>query len=348
MTFNADIAPILFEHCGSCHRPGQQAPFSLLEYQAVRSHARLIATVTGRRLMPPWLPERDHGKFLNERRLSDAQIRAIQQWVDQGAIEGDPLNKPPIPEWPEGWQLGQPDLILTLPQPYTLRPDGTDVFRNFVIPMPVSSTRYVRAIEFHPDNPRVLHHATVGIDPSRSSRQLARDDPEPGFSAMSENQVKVFGWSPGKAPFMEPADRAWLLEGGSDLILEMHMLPTGKPEVIQPTIGLFFTTTPPARVPLLIKLESETIDIPPRETRLCSDRHLRPAGGRGSPERLSARALPGKGRERVRHTSRRHSQVADLDQGLGLQVAGSISLRGASVPSERNDPDDALHVRQLG
>jgi tetratricopeptide (TPR) repeat protein len=213
--------------------------------------------------MPPWLPERDHGEFLNERRLSDEQIRVIQQWVDQGAIEGDPLNKPPVPKWPEGWQLGQPDLILKLPQPYTLRPDGTDVFRNFVIPMPVSSTRYVRAIEFHPDNPRILHHATVGIDPSRSSRQLARDDPEPGFSAMSENQVKVFGWSPGKAPFMEPVDRAWPLEGGGDLILEMHMLPTGKPEVIQPTIGLFFTATPPSRVPLLIKLESETIDIPP-------------------------------------------------------------------------------------
>jgi Flp pilus assembly protein TadD len=212
--------------------------------------------------MPPWLPERDHGEFLNERRLSDEQIRAIQQWVDHGAIEGDPLDKPPVPKWPEGWQLGQPDLILKLPQPYTLRPDGTDVFRNFVIPMPPSPMRYVRAVEFHPDNPRILHHATIGIDPSRLSRQLERDDPEPGFAEMSQNQVKVFGWSPGKAPFMEPVDRAWPLEGGSDMILEMHLLPTGKPEVIQPTIGLFLTTTPPSRVPLLVKLESETIDIP--------------------------------------------------------------------------------------
>src|ERR1700674_3032372 len=262
LTFNADIAPILFEHCGSCHRPGQQAPFSLLEYEGVRSHARLIATVTGRRLMPPWLPERDHGEFLNERRLSDEQILAIQRWVAQGAIEGDPLNKPPVPKWPEGWQLGQPDLILKLPQPYTLRPDGTDVFRNFVIPMPPSPSRYVRAVEFHPDNPRILHHAAIGIDPSRLGRKLDRDDPEPGFAAMAEDEVKVFGWSPGKAPFMEPADRAWTLERGSDLVLQLHMLPTGKPEVIQPSVGLFFSSTPPTHEPLQIKLESKAIDIP--------------------------------------------------------------------------------------
>ena len=186
-------------------------------------------------------------------------------WI-RVAVEGDPASKPPIPTWPEGWQLGQPDLIVKLPRPYTLRPGGTDVFRNFVIPLPPSATRYVRAVEFHPDNPRVLHHAAIGIEPGRLSRQLEKDGQEPGFAEMSEDELKVFGWSPGKAPFMEPADRAWLLEGGSDLILEMHMLPTGKPEVIQPTIGLFFTNAPPSRVPLLVKLESKTIDIPAGES----------------------------------------------------------------------------------
>ncbi len=264
VTFNQDIAPIVYGHCGSCHRPGQQAPFSLLEYQAVHNRAKLIAAVTRSRSMPPWLPERGYGHFVNEneRRLTDEQILTIQQWVDQGALEGSPVDKPPVPTWPEGWQLGVPDLILELPQPYTLRPDGTDVFRNFVIPMPPSPSRYVRAVEFHPDNPRILHHAAIGIDPARLGRKLDRADPEPGFAAMAEDAVKVFGWSPGKAPFMEPADRAWLLEGGSDLILEMHMLPTGKPEITQPTIGLFFTSVPPVHVPLLVKLESKTIDIP--------------------------------------------------------------------------------------
>jgi Flp pilus assembly protein TadD len=266
VTFNQDIAPILFVHCGPCHRPGQQAPFSLLDYRTVRSHAQLIVSATRARLMPPWLPEPGHGEFMNERRLTDTQIRTIQRWVDQGAVEGDPGSKPPIPTWPEGWQLGQPDLIVKLPTPYTLRPDGTDVFRNFVIPMPPSATRYVRAVEFRPDNPRILHHAALGVEPARLSRQLEKDAQEPGFAAMPDDEVKVFGWSPGKAPFMESADRAWLLEGGSDLILEMHMLPTGKPEVIQPTIGLFFTDTPPSQAPLLVKLESKIIDMPAGES----------------------------------------------------------------------------------
>lgn len=264
LTFNKDVAPIVFEHCGSCHRPGQGAPFSLLDFDGVRQHAGLIAAVTRSRAMPPWLPESGYGRFVHEdeRRLSEQQIEAIQQWVDEGALEGNPTDKPPVPKWPDGWQLGTPDLILELPQPYTLPPDGRDVFRSFVIQMPPSPTRYVRAVEFHPGNPRILHHATVGVDSSRVSRQLDRDDPEAGFATMSENVVKVFGWSPGKAPFMEPADQAWLLESGSDLVLEMHMLPTGRPEVIQPTIGLFFAPSRPSRVPLLVKLESKTIDIP--------------------------------------------------------------------------------------
>jgi Flp pilus assembly protein TadD len=264
LTFYKDVAPIIFEHCGTCHRPGQAAPFSLLDFDGVRQHAQLIAAVTRSRAMPPWLPERGYGRFADEdeRRLSEQQIRTIQQWADHGAPAGNVADRPPIPKLSDGWQLGTPDLIVDLPQPYAVPPDSRDVFRNFVIPIPPSPRRYVRAVEFHPGNPRILHHATVAVDASRVSRQLDRDDPAIGFATMSENAVKVYGWSPGKAPFMGPADRAWPLESGSDLVLEMHMLPTGRLEMIQPTIGLFFAPSPPSRVPLLIKLESKTIDIP--------------------------------------------------------------------------------------
>ena len=185
---------------------------------------------------------------------------------------------PPAPKFPEGWQLGEPDLVVKLPQPYTLSAGGTDVFRNFLLPAPIAGTRFVRAIEFRPDNPRVLHHAAIGIDASRSSRQLDRQDKEPGFAAMPDGERKVFGWSPGKAPFMEPPDRSWALDAGSDLILEMHMLPTGKPEVIQPTVGLFFAATPPSRFPALVKLESKTIDIPAGQPDyLVTDSYVLPA-----------------------------------------------------------------------
>ena len=262
LTFNKDIAPILLEHCAPCHRQGQPTPLQLIEYQEVRRHARQIAAVTKSQLMPPWPPERGYGEFTNERTLRDEQIEMIQRWVGEGAIEGDPADKPEIPGWPEGWQLGEPDLILRMPEPYTVQADGTDVFRNFVIPVPLSETRYVRGVEFRPDNQRVLHHASVGIDLTRSARRMDRDDPEPGFSAMTDDVDNVFGWTPGKTPVLEPDDWAWPLEKGSDVVIQLHMLPTGRAEVIQPSVGLFFTDTPPSHAPLLLKLESKTIDIP--------------------------------------------------------------------------------------
>jgi Tfp pilus assembly protein PilF len=304
LTFNKDIAPILFEHCGSCHRPGEPAetteapdeiasakvvtsdqwciagaPFSLIEYRDVRVHASQVASAAGRRTMPPWLPEPGYGEFINTRRLRDDQVEMIQRWIDQGAVEGDPADKPRPPAWPRGWQLGQPDLVVKMPQPYTLQPRGADVFRNFAIPVSLSSTRYVRAIEFRTDNPRILHHATVSVDRARISRKLDHAGTEPGFAAMPDNEVQnVDGWSPGKAPFMEPADRAWPLAAGSDLVVQLHMLPAGKSEVIQPSIGLFLTDTPPTRAPLVITLQSKTIDIPAGQSDYAiEDSYLLPA-----------------------------------------------------------------------
>ena len=219
--------------------------------------------------MPPWLPERASGQvaeFANPRTLNDAQIALLERWVEQGTPEGDPSDRRAVPAWPQGWQLGEPDLVVKMPAAYTLPAAGRDVFRNFVIPVPLAATRYVRAIEFRADNPAVLHHASVGIDRMRLARKLDRADAGPGFAAMPDDEVRsVFGWSPGKAPFMEPADRAWTLPKGSDLVVQLHMLPGGTPQPIQPAIGLFLSDTPPQHEPLTVKLESKAIDIPAGE-----------------------------------------------------------------------------------
>jgi tetratricopeptide (TPR) repeat protein len=267
-TFARDIAPIIFEHCSPCHRPGQTVPFALLNYSDVRTRVRQIAMVTKSRFMPPWLPEHGYGDFALERRLSDRQIETIQRWVQEGAIEGDPSELPPAPMWREGWQLGQPDLVVRVPQRYTLPADGTDVFRNFVIRVPLGSTRYVRAMEFQPDNAAILHHAIVGVDRTRSSRRLDEDDPEPGFDGMLAEGVQspagnFLGWTPGRGPVLEPADMSWPLERGTDLVVQLHMFPRGKPATIQPSIGFFFSDTPPTRRTFVIKLGSKTIDIAP-------------------------------------------------------------------------------------
>jgi tetratricopeptide (TPR) repeat protein len=278
VTYNQDIAPILFDNCATCHRPAQSgpnakldpndplciagAPFSLLDYASARAHADEIAQATLTRAMPPWLPETGHGEFANTRRLSDRQVALIQQWVQQGAQQGDPAHAPKPPSFPDGWQLGTPDLVVRSAEAYTLR--GKDeVFRTFVFPVPTSPTRHVRAIEFRADNPRVLHHANVAVDPARVSRGLDRADPGPGFAAMPEDAVQnVFGWSPGKVPILEPEDTAWTLDEGSDLVVQLHMVPGARPEIVQPSIGLFFTSAQPTRVPVVVKLESKAIDIP--------------------------------------------------------------------------------------
>jgi tetratricopeptide (TPR) repeat protein/mono/diheme cytochrome c family protein len=283
VTFNRDIAPILFANCASCHRPiGDAAPqpsarsgspddpicvagapFSVLDYDSVRRHGRAIKSAVQRGTMPPWLPEAGHGLFAGERRLRNDQIALIAKWVEGGAPEGNLVDRPTPPAAAGGWQLGKPDLVLTLAEPYVLRPGTRDVFRNFVIPVPIATTRYVRAVEFRADRPQVLHHADLAIDLGRVSRALDRADPGPGFATMDGDQVQnVYGWSPGKVPTMEAADNAWTLDPGTDLVLQLHMIAGATSETVQPMIGLFLSDTPPARTPIGIKLESQAIDIP--------------------------------------------------------------------------------------
>jgi tetratricopeptide (TPR) repeat protein/mono/diheme cytochrome c family protein len=282
-TFNRDIAPILFDNCASCHRPIDDAPkpaatsgsdpicvagapFSVLDYDAVRRNASRIASAVQRRAMPPWLPEPGHGAFAGERRLRDDQIALIAKWAENGAPEGNPADVPKMPVFPGGWQLGTPDLVLTLPEPYVLQPGSRDVFRNFVIPVPIDTPRYVRAVEFRADRPQVLHHADLAIDLGRVSRALDRAEPGPGFGTMDNGQVvNVYGWSPGKVPVMEAADNAWTLNPGTDFVLLLHMIAGAQSEQVQPTIGLFFSDTPPTRTPISVKLEAHGIAIPPGE-----------------------------------------------------------------------------------
>jgi len=282
-TYNEHVAPILFARCATCHRPidsavvgrgfspaDQQdplcvagAPFSVLDYAAVARRAKAIAAAVQQRRMPPWLPEAGHGEFVNERRLRDDEIATLTAWASHGAPEGDAAKRPAIPDFPSGWQLGTPDLVLASAEPYTLRPGREDTFRTFVLPVPSGAARYVRGIEFRADNPQVLHHANVGLDPRRTGRRLDRADAEPGFAAMPEGEVQdVFGWSPGKVPVMEPPDTAWTLAEGSDLVAQLHMVPAATAQTVRPQVGLFFSKTPPTRVPIVVKLESKAIDIP--------------------------------------------------------------------------------------
>jgi hypothetical protein len=138
VTYSEHIAPIIYANCTTCHRPGQVAPFSLLTYSDAVKYGRTIAAVTQSGTMPPWKPERGWTALRDERGLSSAQISLIQQWVAAGMPQGDPALAPPTPTYVDGWQLGIPDLILTMPAGFTVPADGPDIYRNFVLPSGVT------------------------------------------------------------------------------------------------------------------------------------------------------------------------------------------------------------------
>lgn len=268
LSFTKDVAPLVFRQCAPCHRPGGSAPFNLLTYQDVRDRAPLVAASVEQRRMPPWLPEPGYGEFAGARRLSDHEVALIRRWVDEGAVEGDVADLPPPPQWNDEWALGTPNLIVSLPS-YELPAGGRDVYRNLVAIIQVQETRYVRAVEIRPGDPRVVHHARMMIDTTSSSRALDAQDAAPGFDGMdlegnATNPEGFFvGWTPGKVPKPGAADMAWRLEPGTDLVLQLHLRPTGKPEAVSAQVGFHFAKRPPTRVPALIMLGSFEIDIPP-------------------------------------------------------------------------------------
>jgi len=268
VTFDKDIAPIVFKTCAPCHRPGESGPFPLLTYNDARSHAAQIAAVTRRRFMPPWLPEPGYGEFVGERRLSQSEINLIQAWIEQGSPEGEPKDLPPQRRFVDGWQLGKPDLVIKAAQSYTLPAQGErgrDVFRNFILPVPGISTRYVKAIEFRPGDPQIFHHANILTDPTESLRRLDAKDGRPGFSGMDleieadrfDPDAHFLFWKPGTPPAAESDGIPWRLDPGTDLILNLHMRPRGKTETVQPEVGLYFTDQPPTKFPMLLQLEND-------------------------------------------------------------------------------------------
>ncbi len=273
VTFNRDVAPIVFQSCARCHRPGESGPFPLRTYDDVKKHARQIEIVTRTRFMPPWLPEPQGLAFADESRLSEEQISTIKKWVHEGAPEGDPADLPAQPKLAETWQLGQPDLVLKAAKPYLLPASGSDMYWNFIFPVPIDRTRWVKAVEIRPGDKRFVHHANILVDRQQNSRQRQKE-PGAGFEGMEiKIESEVFDpdshflfWKPGTVPYVEPEGMALRLDKGTDLVLNVHLQPSGKPETIQPTIGVYFTDQPATKFPMLLQLQNDAkLDIPAGE-----------------------------------------------------------------------------------
>jgi mono/diheme cytochrome c family protein len=277
-TFADAVAPILYENCVTCHRAGEAAPFPLVTYDDVVKRAKVIAEVTESRYMPPWHAERGYGHFVGERGLTPEQIRTIADWVKSRMPRGDPRRAPRLPTFTEGWQLGTPDLILEMAAAYEVPADGPDIYRNFVLPTGLSDDKWIKAVEYRPGARRVVHHALFQFAKGGALAKTDGADGRPGFKGLTpvpffpglQPAGELGGWTVGATPRALPAGLARLLPKGSDIVLQLHLHPTGKVERERSMIGLYFADRPSERkimtpaIPGLFGLLAK-IDIPPGE-----------------------------------------------------------------------------------
>ena len=256
VTFNGQIAPIIYQNCSSCHRPGEAAPFALLSFSDVEKKAKTIARVTGERQMPPWKAEPASYAYRDERRLTDEQITLIQKWVDDGMPEGSAAEKIEPPKFASGWHLGEPDLIVEMPSAYHVPADGPDIYRNIAVPLGLTEDKWITAIDMHPSARTVVHHVLYFADGNGRIHEKPQQGSEPGFSGMRAGgaSIPLGGWAVGAQPHFFPEGLALKVPKGSDLVVQYHFHPTGKPEAEKSVIGLYFAKQPPTRTMTRIQM----------------------------------------------------------------------------------------------
>ena len=270
-TFTEHIAPILFKSCANCHRPGEVAPFPLLSYADVKKRGRNILAVVDDRYMPPWHPAPGYGSFRDNPRLSDEQIETVRAWVKAGMPEGPADKLPKLPTFTQGWQLGEPDLVVKMMGAFEVPANGRDIYRNFAIPLGLTEDKWITAIEVRPSARAGLHHVLMFLDEQREGPALDGKDGRPGYSGMRlQRSPMIGGWAVGGMPTHLPEGLAIKIPKGSDLVLQSHLHPSGKKEKEATVLGLHFAKEPPERTLVSIQLPpffgfTADLDIPAGE-----------------------------------------------------------------------------------
>jgi hypothetical protein len=259
-TFARDVAPIVYQHCAVCHRPGQAAPFPLLSYEDVKKRGPLIISVTARRYMPPWHASASPGfpEFRDDRRLSDADLATLKRWVDTGMAAGDLATAPDPPAFAAGWTLGEPDIVLSFPHAIDVPGDGPDLYRNVVLPLDLPADSWITAIDYEPSARKAVHHALFFLAPASEAGAIGENDILPGISARSllggrgggrggGQAAGIGGWVPGMTPRFFPEGVAQPLPAHTSVVAQLHLHPSGKAEHEAGRIGIYLAKQAPAR-----------------------------------------------------------------------------------------------------
>ena len=264
-TFSKDVAPILQQRCQTCHRPGEAAPFSLLTYQSTRPWAAAIKEAVKARRMPPWFADPHFGKFANDRTMPQSEIDTLVAWAENGAPEGNPKDLPKPMAFVNGWNIGTPDLTVTMPAKYEVPATGTIEYQYILVPLNLTEDKWVQAAEVRPGNRELLHHVIAYVRPPGSTWMKGAQPgipyvPKKGDGGASEFLV---GYAPGSSFPAMPEGRGKLLRAGSDIILQMHYTANGKPGTDQSSVGLVWSKTPVKERVYTISASNTRFVIPP-------------------------------------------------------------------------------------
>jgi hypothetical protein len=279
-TFNKDVLPILQKNCQSCHRPGEVGPMPLLSYAQARPYARAIKLATQSKKMPPWFADSTVQHYANDMSLSSADIDTLAAWVDAGAPEGDPKDAPPARQFVDGWNIGTPDKVIEMPEPYRVPATGTIEYTYIILPTNFTEDTWVQALEVRPGNRRLMHHAVlyertsdskwlreypVGVPfvpaPRPGTKQRSSDGDRTSEGSLADEWL--VGYVPGAPPYTLPPSTAFLVKAGSDFVLQLHYTANGTEGSDQTKIGMVLSKAPPARRAFIGLVVDGGFKIPP-------------------------------------------------------------------------------------
>jgi hypothetical protein len=377
-TFTKDVLPILQKNCQGCHRPGEIGPMPLLSYAQARPYARAIKTATQSKKMPPWFADSSVQHYANDMSLSAADINTLAAWADAGAPEGDPKDGPAARTFVDGWNIGTPDRVVQMPEPYNVPATGTIEYTYIILPTRFTEDTWVEALEIRPGNRSLMHHAVlyertpdskwlreypVGVPfvpaPRPGKKQRSSDGDRTSEGSLADEWL--VGYVPGAPPYALPPNTAFLVKANADFVLQLHYTANGTAGTDQTRIGLVLAKTPPARRGFVGLVTDGGFKIPPGDpayqanasVTLASDVELLSAGPhmhlRGKAMDLRA-VYPGGQSEMLFHVPRYDFNWQQLYQfhsprtaprGTKLDVVGVWD----NSPSNRSNPDPRAEVR---
>jgi peroxiredoxin len=237
VTYTKQVARIMQKRCQECHRPGEIGPFSLLSYKDARAWADTIHEVVLEQRMPPWHADPRHGKFANDRRMSQEETDTLLAWVEQGCPKGDDSDLPPPLSLPRGWKIGKPDSVFQMEEEFKVPAAGVLPYKRFTVDPGFKEDRWVQRAEARPGNRAVVHHIIVYIQ-TPGTPLYARD----GTASM------LVGWAPGDMPALFSEGMGKRIPAGSKLVFEVHYTPNGTAQADRSSVGIIFAKKKPEHV----------------------------------------------------------------------------------------------------